>query len=456
MRILLRAMTVVFCIVGIGMGAERAEAALDAQAVTIGGEVRERYEFRDNADFDHNKDDALSFVGSRLRLHMGYEVGPDITFFFQMQDSRLFGAETSTAANEKNLDLHQGYLTVKNLAGPLTLTLGRQEMVFGDSRMVGNFGWSNVGRSFDGLRFTYAPGPLHLDLWAMITKEFGTNVTADPAFSPSNRDTQQFYGLYTAIKAPSFSIEPYLLYLRDTGNANDLDPVTGALVSPVTGPAARGQDRVTIGFRLDGKAAGDTIDFTGETAYQTGSMEARNAVSPTPRSDIRAYAYAFKAGYTLPVAVKPRFGIEYDRASGDDDLSDDTLKTFENLFPTNHIHYGYMDYVGWRNMQDLRVSVGIKPTKTSGASLDYHRFTLAEKADNWYAASGRIFRATPAGNSETELGREIDLVVYAMVKEKLRLEAAYGRFIPGKYVKANFPSADDASGFIYLQVGVGF
>lgn len=67
MRISLRAMSVVLGIVGIWMGAERAEAALDAQVVTIGGEIRERYEFRSNADFDHNKDDALSFVGSRLR-----------------------------------------------------------------------------------------------------------------------------------------------------------------------------------------------------------------------------------------------------------------------------------------------------------------------------------------------------------------------------------------------------
>ncbi len=453
MRILLRAMTAVLGIVGIWMGAESAEAALDAQVVTIGGEIRERYEFRNNADFDHNKDDALSFVGSRLRLHVGYEVEPDIAFFFQMQDSRLFGAETSTATNEKNLDLHQGYLTVRNLAGPLTATLGRQELVFGDSRLVGNFGWSNVGRSFDGLRFTYAPGSIRMDLWATTTKQFGANVGADPAFSPSNRDTQEFYGIYTAVKAASFTIEPYVLYLRDTGNVNETDPITGKLVSPITAPAARGQERVTGGLRFDGKAAGDSVDFTGEAAYQTGRMEARGS---SPKSDIMASAYAVKAGYTLPVDIKPRIGVEVDWASGDHNPNDDKSKTFENLFPTNHPFYGYMDYVGWRNMQDLRASFGIKPGKASGVNLDYHRFSLAEKADNWYAASGKVFRITPAGNTETALGQELDLVAYTMIKEKLRLEAGYGRFIPGKYVKTNFPSANDPSDFFYLQTGVSF
>ncbi len=453
MRILLRAMAMVLGIVGIWMGAERAEAALDAQVVTIGGEIRERYEFRNNADFDHNKDDALSFVGSRLRLHVGYEVEPDIAFFFQMQDSRLFGAETSTATNEKNLDLHQGYLTVRNLAGPLTATLGRQELVFGDSRLVGNFGWSNVGRSFDGLRFTYAPGSIRMDLWATTTKQFGTNIGADPAFSPSNRDAQEFYGIYTAVKAASFSLEPYVLYLKDTGDTNELDLVTGKLVSPIAAPAARGQDRVTGGLRIDGKAAEDSIDFTGEAAYQTGSMEARGS---TPKSDISAYALAVKAGYTAPAAFKPRIGVEVDRASGDNNPADKKFKTFENLFPTNHIHYGYMDYVGWRNMQDLRASLSIKPTKTSGVSLDYHRFSLAEKSDNWYAASGKIFRATPAGNSKTALGQEVDLVAYAMIKEKLRLEAGYGHFFPGDYVKVNFPAAADGSDFLYVQTGVNF
>ncbi len=443
-RIFLRATFTVLSMIWVWKSFERAEAALDAQVVTIGGEVRERYEFRDNADFNSNASDTLSFVGSRIRLHLGYEVTPDITFFFQIQDSRLFGSEVSTISNEKNLDLHQGYLKITNLAGPVTMILGRQEIFFGDHRLVGHLGWSNVGRSFDGLRLTYNPAPLRFDLWATVPKVFGTNTGADPAFTGSNRDAQQFYGLYTTVKARIVSLEPYVMYLRDTG------PIG---ISQITDPLAPAQNRVTLGSRIDGKVVGQSIDFTGEVAYQTGSMNARGT---TPKSDISAYALAIKTGYTFPVMFKPRVGFEYDRASGDDNSTDDEFKTFENLFHTNHLHYGYMDYMAWRNMQDLRVSLGIKPTKVSSISLDYHLFSLAEKRDNWYRASGQVFRTTPSTNNETDLGQEINLVAYTMLKEKLRLEAGYGHFFPGDYVKVNFPTATDDSDFLYLQATVSF
>jgi hypothetical protein len=452
MRISSFGMLIGFSTLCLWAGAGDAGAALDADHLTIGGEVRERYELRQDADFKTSVNDTLSFVGSRLRLNVGYEVAPDIGFFFQMQDSRLLGSETSTASNEKNLDLHQGYLTVKNLIGPLTATLGRQEMVFGDSRLVGNVGWSNIGRSFDGLRLTYTSGPVRTDLWATTVKQYGTNVGADPTVSPTNQDSQQFYGIYASMKKGTFVVEPYVMVLRDTGNPGEKDS-TGALVSPIATPAARGQSRVTPGFRVDGKLLGDTVDMTAEAAYQMGSMGARGT---TPKSDIGAYAMAMKAGYTVPGPHKPRIGVEYDRASGDDTAGDDKFKTFENLFPTNHVQYGYMDYVGWRNMIDLRVSFGVKPTKGSGVSIDYHRFSLAEKTDNWYAASGKIFRTTPAGNTETDLGQEVDVTAYTMVKEKIKIEAGYGHFSLGDYVKVNFSGADHGSNFIYVQTGLGF
>jgi hypothetical protein len=431
-------------------GPSVAHAALDAQVVTIGGEVRERYEFRDNTDFNGDAIDTLSFIGSRIRLHLNYEVTPDIVTFIQIQDARLFGSETNTISNDHNLDLHQGYVMVKNM-GKASLTLGRQEIFFGDHRLVGHLGWTNTARSFDGLRVAYVAVPVRVDVWAASTKVYGTtsaNATnPNPPFAPTattNREAQQFFGAYGSIKTAAITVEPYLLYLLDTG------PATGAL----TAALAPGQSRTTLGLRVDGKVAKESIDFTGEGAYQTGSMDARGTA--TTDLDISAHAMAIKAGYTAPSAMKLRVGIEYDQASGDTNSADDKIETFENLFHTNHMHYGYMDLVGWRNMQDLRLSVSVKPSASSGVSLDYHRFSLAEENDNWYAASGAVFRTTPASNTESDLGQEVDLVAYMMVKEKVRLEAGYGRFMPGDYVDVNFPTATDASDWLYVQVGTSF
>jgi hypothetical protein len=202
-----------------------------------------------------------------------------------------------------------------------------------------------------------------------------------------------------------------------------------------------------LGLRIAGKAIAESLDYTVEQAFQFGGIQSQ---------DIAAYAGVAKLGYSFTAGLPYRVGVEYDYASGDDNPADGDFKTFENLFPTNHIHYGHMDYLGWRNMQDLRLSLGAKPTKASGVSLDYHFFWLAEKADHWYRASGHIFRSTPTGNTETELGQELDMVAYMMFKEKLRLEAGYGHFFVGGYVKTNFPAAADDSDFLYVQAAVGF
>ncbi len=433
-----------------GIGGTSAQAALETEKITLGGEIRDRYEFRQNADFNNSAPDTLSFIGSRIRVHLGYEIAPEISFFFQMEDSRLFGSEASTAANSLNLDLHQGYLMIKNLVGPASMTLGRQELVFGDSRLVGNFEWSNIARSFDGLRLAYSKESLRVDLFGMVVKK-AQNFGPDPATysltAPAaipNDDGQHFLGLYASLKASGVTIEPYLLYLQDTQN--------GLATSNLL-PAATGQTRETLGVRIDKKGDGNPLDFTAELAYQTGSMDAH---SNAPKANIQAYAMALKAGYTLPAAYSPRIGIEYDLASGDDNTGDDSAKTFENLFPTNHTQYGYMDYVGWRNMKDLRFSVSAKPEKSVKVSLDYHIFSLASTADNWYAASGAIFRTTPPGNAETEMGQELDLTAGMLLKEKLQLDAGYGHFSPGSYISTNFPNAKDGSDFLYLQLGVGF
>ncbi|MBI3604643.1 MAG: alginate export family protein, partial [Nitrospirae bacterium] len=256
----------------IGIGGTPAHAALDTEKLTIGGEIRERGEFRTNADFNNNADDGLSFIGSRA---------PEISFFFQMQDFRVFGSEFSTASNEQNLDLHQGYLMVKNLIGPASLTLGRQEMVFGDSRLIGNFGWSNVGRSFDGLRFAYLKDALRIDLFGMTIKKgtYAAIPAVDPPATTANQDGQHLYGIYASLKASGMTIEPYLLLLQDSR------PATGA----ITDAAANGQTRETLGVRVDKKGEGNPLDFTAELAYQTGTMDPRGV---TPKSNIQAYALA--------------------------------------------------------------------------------------------------------------------------------------------------------------------
>jgi len=56
---------------------------------------------------------------------------------------------------------------VSSLAGGrLALTFGRQEWKYGDERLVGGFGWDNVGRAFDGFKGRVSSGKWFVDTLA--------------------------------------------------------------------------------------------------------------------------------------------------------------------------------------------------------------------------------------------------------------------------------------------------
>ena len=74
---------------------------------------------------------------------------------------------------------------------------------------------------------------------------------------------------------------------------------------------------------------------------------------------INAWATRNWIGYTFyDTAWKTRLAFNLDYASGDSRNNTctngtrvcKTANTFENFFPTNHIHMGYMDVQAWKNM----------------------------------------------------------------------------------------------------------
>src|SRR5438309_11636683 len=170
---------------GVMVASDPAFAKVDMDQLTIGGEVRIRYEIRNNTSFNSNNSNE-SAASHRLRVNVGYDLTPDVSFFAQLQDARIWGNEGSTAAgantstgiasvsstNQGNtgVDLHQGYILLKNVLVPgLSVKAGRQEIIFGDHRLFGNFGWSQVGNSFDAVRLTHSMPIGDVDLfWARI------------------------------------------------------------------------------------------------------------------------------------------------------------------------------------------------------------------------------------------------------------------------------------------------
>src|SRR5437867_4741440 len=370
----------VFAVGGAMVASDPAFAKVDMDNLTIGGEARIRYEGRNNTALNSAVKSNESAPSHRIRVNVGYDLTPDVSFFAQIQDVRIYGSEgpfgVSPASNAgigavsaqnqngSGVDLHQGYILVKNLGVPgLSLKVGRQEIMYGDHRLFGNFNWSQVGNSFDAAKLMYSTQLYDVDVfWARVfDTEVGGGCVAGnnncagvifPGAGATGTTDQNIYGLYVTLKVvPNWTIEPYYFLLQDTRSATTVFG-TCAVATPCTfanTPQAPGQTRNTVGGRINGKAGG--LDATGELAWQFGSQE-QGTTSDERNLHIHAWTGAFRAGFTFDaVPMRPRIGIEVTYGSGSDcKATCGKNNTFDNLYPTNHFKFGAMDLGSWKNM----------------------------------------------------------------------------------------------------------
>ena len=150
------------------------------------------------------------------------------------------------------------------------------------------------------------------------------------------------------------------------------------------------QSRHTLGGRAVKKfAAGSArVDATMEGYYQFGEIADTSTTGRLPVvgvMDIEAYAFHIDGGVTLPVPMAPRLSAEFNTASGEV-AGDGKFGGFDQLYPTNHIHFGYMDRMSWKNMNHLAFGLQLRPNKDSHFEVTGHLFSLQETTDGLYHA----------------------------------------------------------------------
>ncbi len=436
-------------------------AAFDHKNLTVSGDMRVRPEFRTNSNFGATKDNRF-FTQQLIRLGFNYDLSPDVVFFAQAQVSNNFGTNGPNGSNN-DFFLRQGFMLIRNFIAPnLTMKAGRQLMVWGNHRIFGHFDWNNVGFAFDGITFRYNHKKVPVEFgWLQLAEgncaanaggcgrnggTAATNANGNPTGGGYQGDANILF-VRLPMKLSGIAVEPAFIY--EAGGAGGT-AVTGANLG---GGQQLNQDRFTIGTRVAGKKG--IVDGTFEGYYQFGDVGAAGAASST---DISAYAVHVDAGVTLPVPMQPRIGAEFNYASGDDNATDGDANTFSQLFPTNHIHFGYMDLMAWQNMMTFGANLQLRPTKNSHFEIAGHYMRLAEKNDAWYSAGQGVFKTSPAanGHSEKSLGGEID-VVYTLFfqNNKVGWQLGYGHFFTGDYSKKS-GNGDADQNWGYTQLWINF
>jgi hypothetical protein len=378
-----------------------------------------------------NRDD--TFWLNRFLLHADLHLTQYVRCFVQGKsalstDRDLPGGRRSIDLDE--LDLQNGFVDF-NLplagAGTLTLRPGRQEILFGRQRLVGPLDWVNTRRTFDG-------GSAIFDFGGWKATAFYAQLVIVDPYDFNQPDPQtELWGACASGKLPGLpaSLELYFFGLEKDTAANP---------GGFNGTVGR-EDRYTTGGHVFGAAGTTGLDFDLEGAYQFGSVGA---------GDADAFMFASQIGYKLailPFAPRPYLGFDY--ASGDSAAGGD-VNTFNQLFPTGHLHYGYMDFVGRQNAVDLSAGLSVQPLEKLTVEVDWHTFWRSDTSDALYDAGGAVLRSGAAGSSN-DIGDEIDITARYAINRHLLLSGGYCHFVPGRFIEESGSAREVDWGYLSLQ-----
>ena len=395
------------------------------QSLKFGGQYRLRYENLLDFDFDGDRTDDNDYFGQRIRLDFDFTVNERLGAFVQVQDARFWGETNSTVSRASpGLDLHQGFLRVNDM--PLTggdVRLGRQELNYGDARLVGSLDWATQARTFDGGRWRWHPSEKSdLDFFAVQLREDRTTL--------NRHDDAALFGLYWANRCDDGALDLYALGLNDQ--------MTGA-----------GGNEIRFTFGARGVHRFDAFELGAELATQAGEVD--NADIPLGET----YGAHVHGTYRFEGRSKPYLRADLDAASGNDPGSADNER-FDTLFPTAHAHLGMMDFVFWENVSHASLAFGFEPCESSQLEASWRWFSSMEDTDAVGGPNG--FLSTGGPGIDSDLGHEFDLkfrVNLDTKPAKTYVEFGYGMFIPGQGVKDSRGS-DDLAHFFYAQGDLKF
>jgi len=364
-----------------------------------------------------NADNAYTFGAATLRVALGQQrdrvdwlvegevpvlMGVPTRSIAPAPQGQLGLGATYFAANgrqDASVIFKQGFIRFKGLFGDKagSLRLGRFEFNDGtevipadetlatvkrdhiSQRLIGAFGFSHVGRSFDGLQYTrnFKAGNLTF---------VGARPTEGVFQLKGNAELDvDFY--YSAFTRPLKRKQSESEFRAFVLHYHDGRPV---LKTDNRAPLLRAADSSNIRLNTLGghyigayKAARGKVDLLLWGAVQLGDWGTL---------DHRAGAVAAEAGYTiggskLADKIKPWVRLGYYRSSGDHDPADGTHGTFFTMLPTPRI-YARTPFFNGMNNEDAFGQLRLKPHPRLGLRFDAHRLRLSSTKDLWYVGGG--------------------------------------------------------------------
>jgi hypothetical protein len=298
-------------------------------------------------------------------------------------------------------------------------------------RLVGNFGFANAQRSFDGVDAHIGSGPWDFTAMAARSDQGVFNMNGNKEL---NVDLQ--YAALTRTAAQGHVIARAFAIGYHDGR-------TGLTKTDNRPLAVRALDHKNIRLGTYGgsviataPAGPGAFDFVFWGAWQNGQWGALNDSGG---------AAALEGGYRLKaVPGSPWLRAGWWRATGDNNNADNQQNTFFQVLPTPRV-YARLPFYNLMNSTDTFVQAIDKPAKRLELRSDLHWLDLTSSKDLWYLGGGAFdnkvfgFTGRPA-NDHSSFASVADISSDWQTTDHLAVNLYYGHGWGKSVVKAIYPT----------------
>ncbi|MEM9351691.1 MAG: alginate export family protein [Planctomycetota bacterium] len=379
--------------------------------LSVGAEVRERYERLGNPNWGEEPTDNDGYLWSRVLPVIDLQNEERrLRFFTELNLAYATSVDPEPGPFDQDrgdfLQLFADFGDPYAEDGP-RLRVGRQVLALGSQRLVGTRYGVNVIRSFDSVELALAEGDARLR--ALYARP--TEVLPD-AFDNKISDDQQLWGAYSTLPFREHSnLDLYYL-----GFVDDL---------AVFQQTAGREVRHSIGTR-----------FFGGFENWFWNVEAVGQFGRIGNADILAWTTAIEAGRAFEkLPMRPRFDLKLDFISGDVDTADGTVGTFNPLFPSLK-YFGESGVLAPYNLIDLHPTITFDVSETVQVGADVDFFWRYSTDDAVYGPGGGILRDGSLSD-ERYIATQYEIFVEAELASGLVAFVSWTTLPPGDFIKSS-------------------
>jgi hypothetical protein len=392
----------------------------------IGGQLRGRYHHEQGMGQDRTGPGVNRFENTshdifltRLRLYSNWRIQEGLRFYCEGILADVSDDEDSylPRAIDRNYGDFLNLFVDVDWNEQVTIRCGRQELLYGNQRLISPLDWANVRRTFDGAKLLVRDENLASDFFYTYVVPVEPHALDEPDYH------QAFYGTYNTFHLrEGVTLEAYYIGYDDQRNL------------------AVGDFSIhTVGARLN-TTLGEHWLLELEGGPQFGRQSGRGL---DHEAMFGTFGVGRKCSDLLPWS--PVLWCYYDYASGDN-LGGD-FNRFNDLFPLGHKYFGFIDAVRRQNIESPNVLLTLAPAKKFNILCWYWHFMSNQDTDIVPSFGG----TPPQSTASKDLGDELDLIGTYTISPRSNVLLGYSHFWRGNKILA----PEDAD-FVYGQWELNF